>query len=87
MMAPSDQPSLVAPSQVSRELFVKLGLNVDYQVMDWGTLVSRRAKQDPPDQGGWNVFHTTWGGLATAKPGQFISAARQRQAGLVRLAH
>ncbi len=69
MMAPSDQPSLVAPSQVSRELFVKLGLNVDYQVMDWGTLVSRRAKQDPPSQGGWNVFHTTWGGLATSNPG------------------
>jgi peptide/nickel transport system substrate-binding protein len=69
MMAPSDQPSLVAPSQVSRELFVKLGLNVDYQVMDWGTLVSRRAKMDPPDQGGWNVFHTTWAGLATANPG------------------
>ena len=69
MMAPSDQPSLVAPSQVSRELFVKLGLNVDYQVMDWGTLVARRAKMDPPRQGGWNVFHTTWGGLATSNPG------------------
>ena len=51
MMAPSDQPSLVAPSQVSRELFIKLGLNVDYQVMDWGTLVSRRAKMDPPRSG------------------------------------
>jgi peptide/nickel transport system substrate-binding protein len=69
MMAPSDQLSLVAPSQVTRELFVKLGLNVDYQVMDWGTLVARRAKMDPPEQGGWNVFHTTWGGLATSNPG------------------
>ena len=86
MMAPSDQPSLVAPSQVTRELFVKLGLNVDYQVMDWGTLVARRAKQDPPAQGGWNVFHTTWAGLATSNPGQFLPAARQRPAGLVRLA-
>jgi peptide/nickel transport system substrate-binding protein len=69
LMAPSDQPSLVAPSQVTREVFVRLGLNVDYQVMDWGTLVARRAKQDPPAQGGWNVFHTTWGGLQTANPG------------------
>jgi peptide/nickel transport system substrate-binding protein len=69
MMAPSDQASLVAPSQVSRELFTKLGLNVEYQVMDWGTLVARRAKQDPPAQGGWNVFHTTWGGLSTSNPG------------------
>ncbi len=69
LMAPSDQPSLVAPSQLTRELFVKLGLDIDYQVMDWGTLVARRAKQDPPAQGGWNIFHTTWGGLATANPG------------------
>jgi peptide/nickel transport system substrate-binding protein len=69
MMAPSDQPSLVAPSQVSRDMFIKLGINVDYQVMDWGTLVARRAKMDPPSQGGWNVFHTTWGGLATSNPG------------------
>jgi peptide/nickel transport system substrate-binding protein len=69
MMVPSDQPSIVAPSQVTRDLFIKLGLNVDYQVMDWGTLVARRAKQDPPSQGGWNVFQTGWGGLATSNPG------------------
>jgi peptide/nickel transport system substrate-binding protein len=69
LMAPSDQPSLVAPSQITRDVFIRLGLNVDYQVMDWGTLVARRAKQDPPAQGGWNVFHTTWGGLQTSNPG------------------
>ncbi len=27
--------------------------------MDWQTVVSRRAKKDPPDKGGWNVFFTT----------------------------
>ena len=86
MMAPSDQPSLVAPSQVSRELFIKLGLNVDYQVMDWGTLVARRAKMDPPSQGGWNVFHTTWGGLATSNPGSSFPLRGNGKAGLVRLA-
>jgi peptide/nickel transport system substrate-binding protein len=69
LMAPSDQPSLVAPCQVTRELLLKLGMNVDYQVMDWGTLVARRAKQDPPEQGGWNIFCTTWGGLAVSNPG------------------
>ena len=37
--------------------------------MDWGTLVARRAKKEPPSQGGWNVFCTTWAGLATANPG------------------
>lgn len=69
LMAPSDQPSLAPMCQVTRSLFLKLGINVDYQVMDWGTLVARRAKMDPPDKGGWNVFCTTWGGLQVSNPG------------------
>jgi peptide/nickel transport system substrate-binding protein len=28
--------------------------------MDWQTLVSRRAKKEPPSEGGWNVFLTNW---------------------------
>ena len=27
--------------------------------MDWQTVVSRRAKKDAPDKGGWNIFYTT----------------------------
>jgi len=69
LMAPTDQPPLIPLAQVTRDLFIKLGLNVDFQAMDWGTLVARRAKQDPPDQGGWNVFCTTWGGLSVSNPG------------------
>jgi peptide/nickel transport system substrate-binding protein len=69
LMSPSDQPQLTAMAQVARDLFARLGLNVDYQSMDWGTLVARRAKQDPPDQGGWNAFCTTWGGLSVSNPG------------------
>jgi peptide/nickel transport system substrate-binding protein len=26
--------------------------------MDWSTMVARRAKKEPPAQGGWNIFHT-----------------------------
>jgi len=33
---------------------------VDLQAMDWNTVVSRRAKKDPPAQGGWNIFCTAW---------------------------
>jgi peptide/nickel transport system substrate-binding protein len=28
--------------------------------MDWNSVVSRRAKKDPPAQGGWNMFLTAW---------------------------
>jgi peptide/nickel transport system substrate-binding protein len=69
LIAASDQPALNQLSQVTRELFLKLGLNVDYQVMDWGSVVTRRANQNPPDQGGWNAFNTQWGGLTVSNPG------------------
>jgi peptide/nickel transport system substrate-binding protein len=68
-MAASDQPALMAVAQVTQALWTQLGLNVDFQVSDWGTLVSRRAKQDPPSQGGWNAFCTTWAGLTVTNPG------------------
>jgi peptide/nickel transport system substrate-binding protein len=69
LIAASDQPALNQLSEVTRELFLNLGLNVDYQVMDWGSVVTRRANQNPPDQGGWNAFNTQWGGLTVSNPG------------------
>ncbi|MBU6497892.1 MAG: ABC transporter substrate-binding protein [Rhodospirillales bacterium] len=69
LMSPSDQPQLQIMAQVTADLYKKLGLNVDYVSMDWGTLVSRRASKKPIDQGGWNSFCTTWGGLQVSNPG------------------
>ena len=68
-IAPSDLPQLMALSHVTHDLLVQLGMNVDLQVMDWGTMVARRAKQEPPDKGGWNIFNTTWAGLWVSNPG------------------
>jgi peptide/nickel transport system substrate-binding protein len=69
LMDPTDQPQLHPMCLVTEDLFKKIGLNVQLTPMDWGTLVSRRASQNPPDKGGWNVFITTWGGLQVANPG------------------
>ena len=43
-------------------------MNVDIADSDWGTLVARRAKKEPPEQGGWNIFHTTSGGASVYSP-------------------
>jgi peptide/nickel transport system substrate-binding protein len=69
LIVPSDQPAINQIAQVTRELLQKLGLTVDYQVMDWGSLLTRRANQNPPAQGGWNAFNTLWGGLTVSNPG------------------
>jgi peptide/nickel transport system substrate-binding protein len=69
LMSPSDQPQLTAMCQVVDAMYKSVGINSQYTSMDWGTLVSRRAKHEPPDQGGWNSFCTTWGGLSVSNPG------------------
>jgi peptide/nickel transport system substrate-binding protein len=68
LLAPSDQPALVALAEVGHDLLQKLGMNVDYQVSDWGTLVQRRASTEPVEKGGWSMFHTTWNGIDMVNP-------------------
>jgi len=73
VMGATDIASVKAEADVGSDMLTRAGLNVDYQVMDWGTLVQRRAKKDPPDKGGWNVFFTGWGGLDMFNPAGHLS--------------
>ncbi len=68
-MAPSDNPNLMAIGEVANDVLRKLGMDVDYVVTDWGTLVQRRANKGAPSAGGWSMFNTTWNGMDLANPG------------------
>ena len=68
LMAPSDYPATQAICQVTRDLFQRVGLDVDYVSMDFGTLVQRRASREPVEKGGWSSFCTTYEGLSVATP-------------------
>ena len=69
MLSPSDRPVYSQMSQVARDLFLKLGLNVDFQPMDWGSVIARRASRNPVEQGGWSTFNTALDGMAISNPG------------------
>lgn len=58
LMQSTDIPLLNNAALVTAQILRDLGFNVEMQAMDWSTLTSRRAKKEPPEQGGWNVFHT-----------------------------
>jgi peptide/nickel transport system substrate-binding protein len=45
---------------VAKQLLEKGGFKVDMQSMDWASVVARRAKKDPPSQGGWHAMLTSW---------------------------
>jgi peptide/nickel transport system substrate-binding protein len=57
---------------VAKAQLEKAGFKVDLQPMDWQTLVTRRAKKDAPDKGGWGAFFTSWGATDVLNP---VSAA------------
>lgn len=60
LMQPTDVVSLTAQPVVAAQAMREAGFNVDMQAMDWQTLVTRRASQAKPDEGGWNIFFTNW---------------------------
>ena len=64
----SDIPAYRQMSLVTADILNRVGFNVDMQLSDWGSVAARRAKKDPPDQGGWNVFHTSANGAQLASP-------------------
>jgi peptide/nickel transport system substrate-binding protein len=60
LMKPTDLAAIGKLPDVAAQLLRQAGFKVDLQAMDWNTLVGRRAKKDPPQQGGWNMFFTAW---------------------------
>jgi peptide/nickel transport system substrate-binding protein len=60
VMDPTDTPPAHGQALVTAQLLREIGMNVRLVAMDWATMTSRRAVKEPPDQGGWNIFHTWW---------------------------
>jgi hypothetical protein len=60
LMNATDLASINASTLVVADLFRRMGFNVDYQALDWGTVLTRRASRNPLDQGGWSAFCTFW---------------------------
>lgn len=68
LMVPVDYTTLKALGDVAADMMQKVGMNVDYVVTDWGTMLQRRNKKDPPEQGGWSAFVTGWAGTDHLSP-------------------
>jgi len=68
LMQQTDIAVLKDSAPVAKQLLEKAGFKVDLQSMDWQTLVSRRAKKDPPSAGGWHAFVTTWSSAEVLDP-------------------
>src|SRR6478735_2910165 len=68
IMAPGDVMTLKAQPVVAAQQLRDAGFKVDVQATDWQTVVTRRASQKPPKEGGWNMFFTNWAGADVVNP-------------------
>jgi len=52
----TDQPFYNAATAVVADALTNVGITIDDQAMDWGTVLQRRASRQPLDKGGWSLF-------------------------------
>ena len=75
MLHQTDLQSSNNVQPVAKQQLERAGFKVDMVDSDWQTVVSRRARREPPAQGGWNIFFTTNITLDSDNPGTNSYAA------------
>jgi peptide/nickel transport system substrate-binding protein len=71
LLVATDVAITKAQGDVTADLLGKIGMNVQYTALDWGTVGQRRASKEPPDKGGWHIFHTWSAGADCANPAPY----------------
>ncbi len=73
LLVATDVPITKAQGDVTADLLKRIGMNVQYQALDWGTVGQRRASKEPPDKGGWHIFHTWHAGADCISPAPYTA--------------
>jgi peptide/nickel transport system substrate-binding protein len=83
MMAATDYANINAMCEVAGDMFRKMGFNLDYQALDWGSVTARRNSQAPVDQGGWSAHCVFSAGYDLTNPGGNLSLNAVGKTGFV----
>jgi peptide/nickel transport system substrate-binding protein len=68
VIAAADNPVQKGLADVTVGALRSIGVNVDYQVIDFGTVLARRISKRPPAEGGWNLYHSALNGGGMTSP-------------------
>jgi peptide/nickel transport system substrate-binding protein len=71
----TDISFLNAAAVVTRQRLESIGFNVVLRGMDWSTMQVARSRKEPPDKGGWNLFHSWLHGSNIINPAVHIGIA------------
>lgn len=64
----TDYAAVHAEALVTLDLLKRIGINAELSTSDWGTLLTRRSKRGPVEEGGWSIFHTSFQGPDATTP-------------------
>jgi peptide/nickel transport system substrate-binding protein len=70
MLVAGDVPITKVQADVTGQILTRIGMKIDYLVTD---LNARRTRKDPPDKGGWHIFHTWHEGADCIDPMPYIA--------------
>ncbi|HEY4251816.1 MAG TPA: ABC transporter substrate-binding protein [Roseomonas sp.] len=69
VLNPADQVNNSALTTVAIDLMRKIGIDATDATSDWGTMLARRSRREPPSQGGWNAVVLAFAGEDLVNPG------------------
>jgi peptide/nickel transport system substrate-binding protein len=73
LLVATDVQITKAQGDVTADLLKRIGMNVQYQALDWGTVGQRRASKESADKGGWHIFHTWHAGADCVNPAPYTA--------------
>lgn len=79
LLVATDVAPIRAMGQVTERILRELGCSVEVVATDWGTVARRRALRDPPERGGWHIFHTWHAGLDASSPAAYTAMRTNRE--------
>jgi peptide/nickel transport system substrate-binding protein len=67
-LAATDPAFVKTLADMGADMLQRAGLNVDFQLSDFGTMITRRVSRAPVEQGGWSAFMTALAGIDMLNP-------------------
>ncbi|MDO9498975.1 ABC transporter substrate-binding protein [Falsiroseomonas sp.] len=69
VLHPTDVVNNNTMTTVLTDALKRSGLNAESATSDWGTVLQRRGRMNPPNEGGWNALIVLFGGVDLGNPG------------------
>ncbi len=68
VLVPTNSTAQKPLGDVAADMFQQAGMNVEYAGMEFGSVLQRQQKKDPPTQGGWSAGAGNWQGIDCLNP-------------------